>query len=87
MSAKYLKKDNHNGWDYWYYKDGSELKSINLLRTQYAKQFHNKEEPAKPLARKPIKRIKLPRSSYSRIRSRSIGSVKPSSARMIGHKK
>jgi len=36
MSAKYLKKDNNNGWDYWYFSENNELKSINDLRIKYA---------------------------------------------------
>jgi len=41
MSAKYLKKDNNNGWDYWHFIDGADLKSINVLRDEYAKKFFN----------------------------------------------
>lgn len=36
MAAKYLGKDNFNGWDYWYFKDGEVLSSINNLRNVYA---------------------------------------------------
>lgn len=39
MSAKYLKKENNNGWDYWYYLNGENLNSINSLRDEYAKEF------------------------------------------------
>ncbi len=43
MSAKYLNKPNNNGWDYWYFLQGPDLKSINDLRTEYAKEFFDKE--------------------------------------------
>lgn len=39
MSAKYLKKENNNGWDYWYYEEKGELIPINNLRDEYAKKF------------------------------------------------
>lgn len=39
MSAKYLKKENNNGWDYWYYEEKEELIPINSLRDEYAKKF------------------------------------------------
>lgn len=39
MSGKYLSKENNNGWDYWYFMDGEDLKSINELRDEYAKKF------------------------------------------------
>jgi site-specific DNA-methyltransferase (adenine-specific) len=35
MSAKHLKQVNHNGWDFFYFKRGSELKPINDLRREY----------------------------------------------------
>ena len=35
MSAKYLNKTNHNGWDYFYVKQGDSLIPINELRYQY----------------------------------------------------
>lgn len=39
MSAKYLHKENNNGWDYWYFLDGDKLRSINELRQEYSKKF------------------------------------------------
>lgn len=35
MSAKYLNKTNHNGWDYFYIKNNNSLIPINDLRYQY----------------------------------------------------
>jgi site-specific DNA-methyltransferase (adenine-specific) len=35
MSAKHLHQANHNGWDFFYFKRGSELKPINDLRHEY----------------------------------------------------
>ena len=35
MSAKYLNKTNHNGWDYFYVKQEDSLIPINELRYQY----------------------------------------------------
>ena len=37
MSAKYLKKDNHNGWDYFYIKNETSLKPLNDLRYEIEK--------------------------------------------------
>ena len=36
MSAKYLKQTNHNGWDYFYYKKGEKLISIDNLRYEFS---------------------------------------------------
>lgn len=43
MSAKYLNKTNHNGWDYFYIKRNDELKTLNSLRYDYqtAKELQN----------------------------------------------
>jgi len=35
MSAKYLKKTNHNGWNYFYAKKGGKLKPIDTYRYEY----------------------------------------------------
>lgn len=39
MSAKYLHKTNNNGWDYFYFKKGKDLISIDSLRYKYAEEF------------------------------------------------
>lgn len=39
ISATILKKENHNGWSYWYVKRNNELISINELRHDYEKKF------------------------------------------------
>ncbi len=36
MSAKHLNLSNHNGWDYFYFKQNQELKPINDLRYEYS---------------------------------------------------
>lgn len=38
MSAKYLNKVNHNGWDYFYIKRDNQLKALNQLRYDYHNQ-------------------------------------------------
>ncbi len=39
MAAKYSKKENMNGWDFWYVEKDGELKSINQLRYEYMNKF------------------------------------------------
>ncbi len=39
MSAKYLNKENNNGWDFWYVLKNRELKCIDKLRYDYVKKF------------------------------------------------
>jgi len=39
MAAKYLKKENHNGWDYWYFKKRRKLIPINDLREEFRKKY------------------------------------------------
>ncbi len=41
MSAKYLGKDNHNGWDYFYFKRDNSLTPINILRYEYFANENN----------------------------------------------
>lgn len=41
MAAKILKKNNHNGWDYWFVKRNNKLISINDIRKQYRKKELN----------------------------------------------
>jgi site-specific DNA-methyltransferase (adenine-specific) len=41
MSAKYLKLANNNGWDYFYYKKGDNLISIDSLRYKYVEEENN----------------------------------------------
>ena len=35
VSAYYLKKENHNGWTFWYVKRNNTLISIDQLRHEY----------------------------------------------------
>ncbi|UNU74354.1 hypothetical protein LU293_07230 [Moraxella nasovis] len=37
MSAKYLNKSNHNGWDYFYLFDNNEFISLDSLRYEFSK--------------------------------------------------
>lgn len=39
MAAKHLKKENHNGWDYWYFYENGVLESIHTLRGKYAAKY------------------------------------------------
>jgi DNA modification methylase len=39
VSAYFLKKDNHNGWSFWYVKRPNGLISIDVLRYEYEKKF------------------------------------------------
>lgn len=39
ISAKILKKENHNGWSYWYVNKGDNLISIDQLRLDYENKF------------------------------------------------
>lgn len=39
ISAHYLKKENYNGWNFWYIKRGNELVSIDHLRYDYEKKY------------------------------------------------
>lgn len=41
ISATILKKENHNGWSYWYAKRNEKLESIDLMRYQYEKIYLN----------------------------------------------
>src|SRR3989338_7557505 len=41
VSAKILKKESNNGWDYWYVIRDGQLKPISDLRWEYAKKFLN----------------------------------------------
>lgn len=42
ISAILLKKENHNGWSYWYIKRKNKLISIDELRHDYEKKYLNK---------------------------------------------
>ncbi|NSW44222.1 MAG: site-specific DNA-methyltransferase [Bacteroidales bacterium] len=39
ISAKILKKENHNGWTFWYIKRGNQFISIDQLRHDYENKF------------------------------------------------
>lgn len=39
VSATILKKENYNGWSYWYAKRNNKLKSIDLMRCEYEKKY------------------------------------------------
>lgn len=39
ISATILKKENHNGWIYWYAKRENKLESIDLMRYEYEKKY------------------------------------------------
>lgn len=39
MSAKHLNLSNNNGWDYFYFMNGKELKPINDLRYEYSEKI------------------------------------------------
>jgi DNA modification methylase len=41
VSAAYLKKENHNGWNYWFVKRNKELISIDQLRLDYEEKYMN----------------------------------------------
>lgn len=43
ISATILKKENHNGWSYWYIKRASGLVSIDQLRHDYEKKYLESE--------------------------------------------
>ena len=39
ISAFILKKENHNGWSFWYAKRNDTLESIDLMRYEYEKKY------------------------------------------------
>ena len=41
ISAKILKKDNNNGWTFWYVKRENKFISIDELRHDYEKRYLN----------------------------------------------
>lgn len=43
VSAALLKKENNNGWTFWYIKRNNKLVSIDELRHLYEKKYHVKE--------------------------------------------
>ena len=41
ISGQILNKSSNNGWDFWYVNREDKLKSIDELRSEYAKKFIN----------------------------------------------
>jgi hypothetical protein len=45
LSARLLKKENNNGWTYWYVKRKEQLISIDELRDDYERELLKLKEP------------------------------------------
>lgn len=54
ISALALKKENHNGWAYWFVKKGDELISIDTFRYEYEKKYLNKKLPDELFTKKEL---------------------------------